>query len=317
MPRDIKTYFEQTIIPLIAEQYSDIVAEMSILISGSVGLSIHDEDSDLDAIIYLDDSIWQTQGGELQLMLLHQPPKFTTKNVLHPEICVHPISWLLDGHYQKFLEAKEELPWDKVNLWSLYEIQENLILHDPHHLLHQLRAATKCERFPGWLWQKLLISKLYELLELDELGEFERVVSQDKILEAYIILGRALEGLLQLGFLIDRQYYPYRKHLRWAFEKLPIATRVLADIDTLISSLDWNAKVTSVKAIKETYKAYLHENNVVPAELLEDLSWAFRGEAWLNPRWRDRINKCRQQAIKAGYEASDGWVWSLWGWASN
>ena len=63
--RDIRTYIEGTIVPLIAERHPEVAPQMSILIGGSFGLGIADELSDLDANIYLDDPLWKRHGGQL------------------------------------------------------------------------------------------------------------------------------------------------------------------------------------------------------------------------------------------------------------
>ncbi len=69
MQKDVKAYFEETVIPLISREYPELAPEMSIQIPGSYGLGIADEFSDLDAVIYLDDPLWKAHGGQVQLML--------------------------------------------------------------------------------------------------------------------------------------------------------------------------------------------------------------------------------------------------------
>jgi len=312
MQQDIKTYFEQTVIPLIAEKYPKVTCEMSIWVPGSFGLGVADEFSDLDAVIYLDDPLWKTHGGQIQLMLEHYPQKFA-KTVGHSEVCIHPLSWLLKGYLKEFLENKADLPWEKVTFEELYELQENLVLRDPHNIFRRLRDATAPERFPGWLWKKLLILKLRELD--DDFVEYQQVVRRGRMLEAQIILGSVLEDLLHLAFIINKKYYPCRTHLQWAFAKLPAtASRVAPDIEVVISSPDWNKKLVSIKAIKDIYIEYIKEKKILSPEILEDLLWAERCKAWSNPHWCDRITKCEQKAKEAGYDSSDSWIWSLWHW---
>lgn len=52
-------YFDNIIMPLIRGRHSDILLEMSMRISGSVGQGNDDEYSDLDSEIYLPDDIWK------------------------------------------------------------------------------------------------------------------------------------------------------------------------------------------------------------------------------------------------------------------
>jgi len=317
MPIDIKSYFEKNVIPLIALECPEVISEISIQIPGSAGLGIDDEFSDLDAVIYLDDPLWETYGGRLQLVLEHSPQQFAPCKY-HADVCVWPLSWL--GKRREFLEDKLDLPWEEVTLEEFFEIQENLVLRDPHCIFRRLRESTAPDRYPDWLWKKRLLLEIKKLI-FDDLRELEMAVIRDQILEANIILGPVLEDLLHIGFIINRRYYPWRKHLKWAFEKLPaIASDVLSDMDKIISSSssDWHEKVESIKAIINYYKEYIAENNLLPEiDILTtdtdyEFTWAERCEAWSDPNWRDWVVRCKQKAKEAGYNESNFWIWSLW-----
>lgn len=319
MQKDIKTYFEQTVISLIAEKYPEVASEMSIQIAGSYGLGIADQYSDLDSVIWLDDGLWKRQGGQVQLMLQHCPQKFLPDMGIHCEICVWPLSWLRERG--EFLEDKDDLPWEKVTFEELFEIQENLIIRDPHGLFRKLREATAPERFPDQLWKKKLILEFKKLM-FSDLSELESTVNRDKALESQIIFGCVLEDLMHLGFIINRRYYPWRKHLRWAFERLPIlASDVLPDLNAIISSYNWGERIASIESIVSIYREHIAKSDILPeidilaTDLDYELTWAERCEAWSNPNWRDWIVKCGQKAKEAGHDESDFWIWSLWGWA--
>ena len=315
MENDVKAHFGQKVIPLIADRLPDVVSEMSIKVGGSYGLGIADEHSDLDADIYLDDELWKARGGQLQLALLHDVPRFA-QTTDHPEICVAATSGLLDGHCRAFLDAREGLPWEKVSIESLYDVQEHLVLRDAHDIFRRLREATAPERFPDWLWRKLAILKLVALG--DDVWNLRQAIRRDNRVAAHISLGRVLESLLPLGFIIERNYYPWRTHLRWAFAALPgLALKVVPDIETIESSPDWHQRLASIEAVREIYKERAIEANMLTPETLEALLFAERLEAWSNPNWRDWLTKCEQKAREAGYGSDDAWVWSLWRWAEN
>ena len=283
MQNDVETYFEQTVIPLIAKEYPQVASEMSIQIAGSYGLGLADEYSDLDSVIWLDDALWKRQGGQVQLMLQHCPQKFLADMGIHCEICVWPLSWLRER--REFLENKENLPWEKVTFEELFEIQENLIIRDPHGVFHKLKEATAPERFPAQLWKKKLILEFKKLV-FSDLSELESMVNRDKALEAQIIFGRVLEGL---------DGYP--------------------------SSHNWGERIASIESIASIYREHIANSNMLPeidilaTDLDYELTWAERCEAWSNPGWRDWIVKCGQGAKEAGHDEDDFWIWSLWGWA--
>ena len=137
-------------------------------------------------------------------------------------------------------------------------------------------------------------------------------------MEAAIILGCVLEDLVRLGFVIHRRYYPWRKHWRWAFEKLPEpAPSVLEHVDTMLDSPGWDEKLAAAYRARDVYVGYIGDQGLLPAEVLEDFGWAIMCEAWSNPNWRDRITMCEQMALEAGYGADDGWMWSLWDWVDG
>ena len=273
MAPDIERYFGQVVLPVIVEAYPEVAASMSVIVGGSVGLGIDDEGSDLDARMYLDDELWRRQGGQVQLLLTHTIERFGRRDGGHPEICVHPASWLLDGQHKSFLGLDNNLPWEQVSLPSLFEFQKNLILYDPQRLLHKLRVATSPDRYPDSLWHKQLITRLDDLLNLDDLGEFARVVEQGKWLEAAIILGWALQGLLELGFVMHKRYFPYRKHLSWAFAQLPIAAVVQSPLKTISHSADWCEKAATLQRIKDSYKTYMVQSGILSHAMLADHSW--------------------------------------------
>lgn len=316
MPADIQSYFEQSIIALIAERYPEVASKMSILVSGSFGLGLADESSDLDAVTNLEHTLWKAQAGQVQLLLEHSTLSFA-KTVGHPEICVHPASWLLDGHHTEFLDSEKTPPWEQMAIENLFELQENLVVHDPPRLLHRLREATAPGRYPDWLWRKQLMTTLRKL-RYDDLSDLETTVRRRKTLEAAVILGCVLEDLVRLGFFIHRQYYPWRTHWRWTFEKLPApATSVPEQIDTMLSSAQWEEKLAAGYHARDLCVDTITGRGLLPPDILEDFGWAIMCKAWSDPNWRDRITRCEQMATEAGYGPHDGWVWSLWGWVDR
>lgn len=328
MPKDIGHYFDHIVIPLIQEHLPEVVPEMSVLIEGSVGLGLHDEWSDLDATIYLDDPLWMAQGGQLQLLLMHGVPAFSPRSephcafpgephqwvvTGHPEICVHPVSWLLDHHAQEFLAGTNQPPWEAVSIESLYALQHDLVLRDEKGTLGYLKEETAEARFPAWLWKKLLIYKLHDLK--GEPLEFEKAVARGSTVGAQIVLGPLLRSLLEIGFLVEQRYYPWHKHLWPGYRQLSIASQMLPDLHVLAIAPEWSARVTALYALVNRYTDIIIQRGVLTSEMLEDLPSAKNGAAWNNPNWRAEKCKYARIAKDAGYDGEDGWVWGLWRWA--
>ena len=328
MSRDIGRYFSETVFRMLEERFPDVVPEMMVLIEGSAGLGRHDEWSDLDAMIYLDDPLWKARGGELQLALMHGLPRLSQRSephcsfpgephrwavTGHPEICVHPISWLLDHAANGFLSTEQDLPWEAVSFGALYAIQHDMVLRDPHGTLRKLRDATSVEQFPDWLWRKHLILKLANLK--GEPWDFEKAVKRGKTVEAQTILGPLLQALLEVGFIIERSYFPWRKHLLQAFHELPVAQAIALLLETAATSAAWDARVDAVNEVIMLYTDAIIERGLLTSEMLEFLPYAKNGSAWSNRDWLAEYQKYGPVAREAGFDDQDGWVWGLWQWA--
>ena len=315
MKKDVTAYFEETVIPVIWDRHPDVASAMAIQIRGSYGLDIADEYSDLDAILWLDDPIWKEKGGKVQLTLENDFPRFGRTDILsehgHAEVNVWPLSWL--GDRRLFLNDTSDMPWEQVPFEDLFEIQRNLILRDPQNLFRRLKEATQPDNFPEALCKKRLIQKLKKLD--DNITEYRQVIRRGRIMEATIINGRLVQDILHIGFLIVRQYWPWPTHLHWAFSKLPSpAPELLPYLETLSGSANHDEKLSSVLKAREICVSTILDLGELSTEILDDLVWAERLEAWSKENWHDWVEDCQKKAKAAGHKAKDFWIWSLWGW---
>jgi len=325
MSRDARAYLEQHIIPLIADNHPRVSAEMCFLLEGSHAMGLADEHSDLEAIVYLPDDLWEREGARLQLLLLHAPEPFSPhlspacdfpghpENWVlygHPEVNVHPVSWLLDGKAGHILDGGD-VPWEDISPEALFKFHhETLVLRDPREVVPTLRDATRPEKLPEWLWRKRLILKLADLKGAP--GEFELAVKRRATVEASILLGSLLADLLRLGFLICRQYHPYPKRLRLAFERPPFPAEALPLIDSIAAAPQWPKRIRAVHTLLALYTEIITATGALEREVLEYLYPARDREAWSNPGWLEQIRGEEQKARQAGYEPGDRWIWSLW-----
>lgn len=313
----ITEYFDSFVMPLLRSEYSDVLPKMCIMILGSVGLGNDDELSDLEVGIYLDDFDWKQFGREIQLSLNELLRKNNPWQEKGSVLCVHPTSWLLDGQAHKFLESTDNPPWEDVSFETLFTVQNNLIVFDPLEMLQKLRDKTAPANRPDKLWRKLLIVVLKKIIE--ELHELEDSVLRNEAAEAFGSFGRIIEELYRIGFIASRSYYPWRSHLSWAFEKLPLASDFKRLINGALVADTWQKKLEHIKNVTDAYKGYIKANNLLPeidlsAQSLEDeLIWAERCKAWENPDWRDWILTCTKKSIDTGHTEKDFWVFSLWG----
>ena len=327
MSKDARAYLEQHIIPLIADKHPQVAAEMCLVIEGSYGLGLADGLSDLDAIIYLEDDLWYREGGQVQLLLWRQAEPFRADAQRycdfpghpegwvvygHPEVSVHPVSWLLGGQAGDILGGAD-VPWEEISPEALFKLhQESLVLRDARGMMRTLREATRPERLPEWLWRKRLLLKLADVK--GQPAELALAVQRGQSVEASILLGPLLADLLRVGFLIGKAYHPYPKRLRWAFEKLPFAATALPLIDTIAAAPEWAERVQAVQALVARYTDIILDTGALNSDVLEYLYPARDREAWSNPEWLEQVRAEEQQAQRAGHAPGDRWIWSLWDW---
>ena len=316
-------YFSDIIMPLIHERHTDILNEISFQICGSVGLGIDDEFSDVEAAIYLPDKIWK-QNGLLQINLIKC---LTETNLWHQEgsiISVYPLSWLLDGQGEKILDGND-IDWEKIqfdSLFGLFNLHNQPIWYDPRDRLGKLREMTAPDKMPEILWKKALLDKIKDFVS-DGIQEVNRCVNRKHYVDAYIPFGDAVKALLEIGFMVCRQYYPFRKHLSWAFGRLPKPISDLrANFDLLSVATDWRERLSIMETIYNFYRDYIISNALLP-ELdfdqvdLSDMSDsnAFNNiESSLNnPNGANDWIEVQERTAKLGFGPEAEWVVNWFG----
>ena len=310
MTEKSRDYFDNIIMPFIQKQHPDVLNEMSFTIVGSVGLGVDDGLSDVEAIIYLPDEIWK-QNGMLQInldKLLLQTNLWKQSGSI---ICVHPMSWMLDGHGEKIL-ACGQVPWGKLQFESLFVIQNMPVLYDRKGRFAKLRELTAPQKIPEVLWKKTLLEKLKAFVS-DGVHELKRCIDRKNYLDAYIPFGDTVKNLLELGFIICRQYYPYRKHISWAYKKLasPVSD-IYQKINLLSSVKDWNEKLGAIEEVYNSYKDYIISNELLPeidfyrvnlSEMpLHDNEFDIAKNVLDNANWKNERDILMEKTLKAGFE---------------
>lgn len=205
----------------------------------------------------------------------------------------------------------EDVPWDEVGIEELFQFQHYPILRDAGGFLTRLRTATTVDRYPKQLWAKHLINELAELK--GEPWDLEKAVRRGKFVEAQMILGAMLPALLRVAFLINRQYYPWRKYLFSYFKDLPTGpTELLAEFETIRSGSSMERKSAAVNRILNVLTEKILSAGILSAGVLEYLFDARSGRAWENPAWRRGPDLYRKKAKDAGCDWLDGWIWHWW-----
>jgi hypothetical protein len=325
MKGESSDYFDNIVMPLVRDRHSEILQDASVMILGSVGLGNDDELSDVEAVFYLPSEIWKEKGAWLQLTLdqcLRETNPWKQEN--GSILCVHPLSWLLDTRGEGILADDGTVPWEELSFESLFTLQANPIYHDPQNRLGRLREMTAPSQMPENRWKKTLYTRLNDFVECG-VCDIRRSVDRELYSEAHIQFGRAVQNLFEMGFLACHQYYPYLKHLRWAFGRLPPPiSNSAAEFDLLSVATDWQEKTDILEAIYDAFRDYIVSNSVLPEidfdridlhnnGFIDELIFSGRFGAWDNPDWRSNITKYKEQAVKNGFETDQWGIFQLWG----
>ena len=324
--RDIEAYFEETVVPLIAREHPEVMAEMSVMVQGSIGSGIDDELSDLDVELYLPEKVWKKHGGQLMLTLLNKLEPFVAHpysrpswdpydwhRFRHSEIAVNPLSQLLCGQAEAVLAGTRDVDWEAVAQENLLQLQIHPVLRDAHDALARLREATAPSRYPEWLWVKRLICELEDLLGEPE--ALEKAVRRGRPQEAQMILGHIVPGLFRVAFLVNRRYYPWRRCMLRLLKELPAGpAELLGDFEALGSAADWNEKCEAVNRIVRVLTKEILDSGMLTPDMLMFLLDAKRERAWESPDWMEKRRAGGRRAEEAGCDWLDGWIWSRWEW---
>ena len=323
MKPESTAYFETVLFPLIQQKHGDLMDQLSLVALGSVGLGNDDGLSDLEAAVYLPDPLWQAKGFPLQVDLDRCLVETNPWRQAGSIVSVYPLSWLLDGQGEKLLSGGS-VNWERLSfdsLHGLFVLHNQPVLHDPQDRLGRLRQATAPDRMPEGEWRRRLLAGL-EAFVCDGMQELCRCVDRGHLLDALVPYGDAVKALLELGFLVSRSYYPYRKHLRWAFDRLPPPVAALGpQLDALADAGSWPERISRMEALYRQYRALIQAHALLPeldftqVDLLEmplhDQAFDVARQLLRDPAWREKQAARREKTVSLGYppEASR---WTEW-----
>ena len=315
-------YFNYIIMPFIRDNHFDILDEMSFIIEGSVGLGIDDELSDIEAAIYLPDNIWK-QNGMLQINLDKLIKESCAWMKPGSGIQVYPLSWMLDGQGENILSG-ENVQWEKIgfdSLFGLFTLHNQPVWYDKQNRIERLREKTSPDKLPEILWKKILLDKI-KLFVSSGMNEVNKCIKRNHLLDAVIPYGDAVKALLEIGFIVCKQYYPYRKHLSWAFNRLPTP---ISDIrfmfDELLISDNWHERIYIMESIFNIYKDYIIAHTLLPElnftriDLIEmplhDNELNIAGWILDNPNWKAEQDIIMEKTLKLGLQPEAA-RWVTW-----
>jgi len=278
---DIRSWFADTVLPLIEREFPDLAGEMSIILEGSFAYGYYDQYSDLESSVILPDHTPAERAAALNALLA--PLRFAP-DYAHQEVEVKAFGHLLNGCANRFLRDDGPPPWESVTINALYNVATCLVISDGRGRFAALREAAAPDNFPEHLWRKLLIWNLRRV------GPFPTpALPRGLTMELREYLTRALRSALQVGCILNRSYYPHFKRLRDALARQPLlADEVLPHIDALGAfETDWEQKQRAVWSVRRIYETFIRRQGVLSDEDLGYLDRALAQDGWCDPDWPD------------------------------
>jgi len=196
------------------------------------------------------------------------------------------------------------------------------VWHDPQDRIGKLRRLTLPEKMPDILWKKKLLEKIQAFVD-DGMDEIRRCVNRGHYLDASIPLGDAVKAMLELGFMVCRRYYPYRKHLSWAFGRLPSPISDLRKhFDLLSVATDWQERLDIMETMYNFYRDYIVSNNLLPelnfnrVDLIEmplhENEFNNAKNILDNPDYLAKVAASKEKAVSLGHDPIAFWVIDWW-----
>lgn len=237
----------------LSQILSTVWDKVSVVLGGSICFGGADKFSDLDLFVI-------ASTGELKKLL---PVSTQYKNQrLGVEI---GYSWdEIDGYLNT-------LPANADSLFG--EIQHSITLHDPGNRYKTVQERLN-QYLPDDFWKAKLLKKLFGIFYTSENGLLKALKRNDPI-TAQIWEGELMQNIMELTFLLNREYVPSKKWLHLNFLKLPLLSGELEPyLKKIIEVSDIEEMERINKAVWDLFNQYIKEKNLLPTEVA-DKPWKF------------------------------------------
>jgi len=270
-----RAYFREWALPLLREQRPELAARVAAgRFTGSDAIGADDTLSRDHwwgpwFELYLDQDDFEREGKELESWLLQQAPKSFQGHTLSgggtQNVRVNSSDTFFAG---LFWGTFPKSPGDWV--CALPEPEKDTILYFMRHgeLFYDgsgrfTERRKSLHTYPPEV-RKLRFAQLcFVIFHYGEYNICWRLIHRKEPLSVQIALGRFVEGVMRICLLLDDDYSPYWKWLRFAFDKLPVARELGPMLDSLVaeSSIEKQGKI--ILKICEALKPMLISQGIV------------------------------------------------------
>jgi len=241
----------------VNEELSQILSEVwnkiSIILGGSICFGGADKFSDIDLFVI-------ASGDELKKSL---PINTQYENKRMGVDTGY--SW---QEMEGYLKSP---PTDAESLFGT--IQKAIILHDPDNRYKVIQEKIN-QYLPDDFWKKKLLKKWFDVFYTSDNGVLKALKREDPI-TTQIWKGELLQAIMELTFLLNRQYIPSKKWLYLNFCELPVLAKELeAYLKKIIEITNAEDMAATSRAIWDIFNLFIKEKKLLPPEVV-DKPWKF------------------------------------------
>jgi hypothetical protein len=155
--------------------------------------------------------------------------------------------------------------WGSVRENDLCYAQAGKIYYDPTGNLTSRHRAFQEIYYPHDLWLGWIAAQLFWIWHYGEYNICARMAKRDERVGALIGVGRVVQAVMCLTFLLNRRFAPYWKWLHWTFVRLPF---LAPELDPILHKLETAAtlkdRVQVIGQICDLARIGLHGQGIFP-----------------------------------------------------
>ncbi|MBI2437418.1 MAG: DUF4037 domain-containing protein [Lentisphaerae bacterium] len=171
----------------------------------------------------------------------------------------------LSAFLQRFLglprAPANDLEWLSMPAPDMLHVVGGEIFHDPSGAFTAVRQQLSY--FPDLVWKRRLAhhSRVYSGYGVYGI---HRAIKRNNLPFAVMSLGLTLMKGLELAFLLNRRYYPYKKWLYSMFVKLPsLATELDALVQRIVTTEDWPERIRCFDQMSDIFYGDMERQGLI------------------------------------------------------
>ncbi|EKD99806.1 MAG: hypothetical protein ACD_22C00171G0002 [uncultured bacterium] len=233
----------------LSKKLSAVWDKVSIFIYGSVSYGLADGFSNANIeVIYPDNEFTETKSF------------FVRENKKEIKVDFSPWS-KYEGYITKPLQNAE---------YEYWVVQKAIILHDPSGRFHSIQGKIN-DYFPDNVWRDKIFGRWFDVA----FNWVKKALERNDGITTQVCKGKMVQAMLELTFLLNRQYIPPVKWLHGKFLELPILSKEIEPhLNKILEIEKAEDMETENQAIRDLIGGYIKEKELLPQDKT-DKPWMY------------------------------------------